>query len=81
MSRSSRQRERGIPLTVFTLDESAALELYEQPLVLVRPDGHVAWRGAALPDDPGHCSTVRGGAAVAAGGAPASLVQWSPNGQ
>ena len=26
-------------------------DLYECPLVLVRPDGHGAWRGYALPDD------------------------------
>jgi hypothetical protein len=28
----------------------AAYDAY--PLVLVRPDGHVAWRGYALPSDP-----------------------------
>ena len=27
--------------------------LYERPLVLVRPYGHVAWRGHAFPDDAG----------------------------
>ena len=42
----------GIPLTVVAVDEPGILELYEQPLALVRPDQHVAWRGAALPDNP-----------------------------
>ncbi len=45
--------ELGIPLTIVTIDEPGILELYEQPLVLLRPDQHVAWRGAALPVDPG----------------------------
>ena len=32
--------------------ESEAAAIYEQPLVLVRPDGHVAWRGRTPPADP-----------------------------
>lgn len=35
----------GIPLTVVTLDHDGAKQLYECPLVLVRPDLMVAWRG------------------------------------
>lgn len=35
---------RGEPLDVVRVEEPAA-ELYQRRLVLVRPDGHVAWRG------------------------------------
>ncbi|MFF1294662.1 MULTISPECIES: FAD-dependent monooxygenase [unclassified Streptomyces] len=45
--------QRGVPLTVLRLTEPAAARLYEKPLVLVRPDGHVAWRGEQPPADPG----------------------------
>ena len=41
---------RGVPLTL--LDVSAAEPVYEQKLVLSRPDQHVAWRGDAAPADP-----------------------------
>jgi 2-polyprenyl-6-methoxyphenol hydroxylase-like FAD-dependent oxidoreductase len=41
----------GLPLDVVVLRESEAREIYERPFVLVRPDGHVAWRGAVLPED------------------------------
>ena len=44
---------RGTPLTVAMLDEPEAVALYARRLVLVRPDGHVAWRGDALPEDSG----------------------------
>ncbi|MCP5471586.1 MAG: FAD-dependent oxidoreductase [Sinobacteraceae bacterium] len=42
----------GMPLTIEELHDPAIAKLYETRLVLVRPDGHVAWRGARLPDDP-----------------------------
>jgi hypothetical protein len=42
---------RGVPLTVVDLDEPEVADLYEQRLVLVRPDGHVAWRADAVPDN------------------------------
>jgi 2-polyprenyl-6-methoxyphenol hydroxylase-like FAD-dependent oxidoreductase len=46
-------RNRRVPLEVVTLDNAAAREAYARPLVLVRPDGFVAWRGDALPRDAG----------------------------
>ncbi len=52
---------RGMPLTVHDIDDAAAAEMYGRRLVLVRPDGHVAWRGDAPPDDAGLLiDTVRG---------------------
>jgi hypothetical protein len=44
--------KRGVPLGVVALDEPTVREAYARQLVLVRPDGHVAWRGDVLPDDP-----------------------------
>ena len=41
----------GVPLAVVDLDDDRARTLYERKLVLVRPDGHVAWRADALPED------------------------------
>ena len=37
---------RGAPLAIIDLDHAEAQALYAAPLVLVRPDGMVAWRGA-----------------------------------
>ncbi|KWX00854.1 FAD-binding monooxygenase [Carbonactinospora thermoautotrophica] len=45
--------DRGVPLSTTTCHDPRIAELYERPFVLVRPDGHVAWRGDELPDDPG----------------------------
>jgi hypothetical protein len=42
---------RRVPLTVVSLDDEEIAKLYERPLVLVRPDGHVAWRGDRLPEN------------------------------
>jgi 2-polyprenyl-6-methoxyphenol hydroxylase-like FAD-dependent oxidoreductase len=42
--------QSGIPLEVFETREAAVAEAYEKPLVLVRPDGHVAWRGDRVED-------------------------------
>ena len=40
---------RNVPLTRADIDSSDAADLYARRLVLVRPDGHVAWRGDAPP--------------------------------
>jgi 2-polyprenyl-6-methoxyphenol hydroxylase-like FAD-dependent oxidoreductase len=51
----------GAPLRVEPLDDPDLAALYERRLVLVRPDGHVCWRGDAPPDDPpAVIDTVRG---------------------
>ncbi len=43
---------RGVPMREVVVTDQEAARLYEQPLVLVRPDYHVAWRGARAPDRP-----------------------------
>ena len=45
--------DRGVPFSVIDLDNDEVVRLFERKLVLVRPDGHVAWRGNALPSDCG----------------------------
>ncbi len=56
-------KSRGVPVTLTRLDDSALGALYERKLALVRPDGHVAWRGDAAPADAGGLiDTVRGAA-------------------
>lgn len=42
----------GVPMTVQPIDDPTLAALFERRHVLVRPDGHVAWRGNTLPDDP-----------------------------
>jgi 2-polyprenyl-6-methoxyphenol hydroxylase-like FAD-dependent oxidoreductase len=44
-------KRRNLPLSVIDTAEEAATRAYERRLVLVRPDGHVAWRGDEEPRD------------------------------
>jgi hypothetical protein len=46
-------RERSVPLEIVAIEAPSALKAYERRLVLVRPDGHVAWRADAEPADAG----------------------------
>ena len=41
----------GAPLQIIDIDQPEIAELYERRLVMVRPDGHVAWRGDSVPAD------------------------------
>jgi 2-polyprenyl-6-methoxyphenol hydroxylase-like FAD-dependent oxidoreductase len=41
----------GMPLNIIPLNEPKVRETYERGLVLIRPDGHVAWRGDSVPRD------------------------------
>ena len=41
-----------MPLAILSIADPAIGTLYERRLVLVRPDGHVAWRSDAPPADP-----------------------------
>ena len=57
--------DRGVPVRVIAVDDPAIARLYERQLVLVRPDGMVAWRADSLPDDVSALlSTVTGNVAV-----------------
>jgi 2-polyprenyl-6-methoxyphenol hydroxylase-like FAD-dependent oxidoreductase len=55
-------KSRGVPITVQAIHHPEAAAIYDGTLVLVRPDGHVAWRGHKAPYDPtAVIDQVRGG--------------------
>src|SRR5258705_4074697 len=43
--------DAGVPLQVVALDGPEVLQAYQRRLVLLRPEGHVAWRDDAGPAD------------------------------
>jgi hypothetical protein len=54
--------ERGMPLQTVAPNDADVIKAYERRLVLVRPDGHVAWRGNEVPQNPrGLIDRVGGG--------------------
>ncbi len=58
-------QQRKLPMTLMALAEPQVAALYERRFVLVRPDGHVAWRDDRMPDDPLQLIDVVRGAAEA----------------
>jgi 2-polyprenyl-6-methoxyphenol hydroxylase-like FAD-dependent oxidoreductase len=44
-------KKRNLPLTFTAIAEPHIAALYERKFVLVRPDGHVAWRDNRMPED------------------------------
>jgi hypothetical protein len=56
--------QAGVPLDVVALDLPAVTDLYQRRLVLVRPDGHVAWRADTEPADAGELIDLVRGAHV-----------------
>ncbi len=54
-------KERKVPLTFQAISNPQIAALYERKFVLVRPDGHVAWRNDSIPADAlALIDTVRG---------------------
>jgi hypothetical protein len=45
-------RAAGVPLRPIAIDDPAVAALYGTKLALVRPDGHLAWRGQYIPHHP-----------------------------
>jgi len=53
---------RGMPLKVERISDQKIADLYEMRFVLVRPDGHVGWRGDQIEHPDAIADTVRGAA-------------------
>jgi hypothetical protein len=53
-------KERGVPLRDIVIQSDAIASLYGRKLVLVRPDGHIAWRGDVCHDAGAIIDCVRG---------------------
>ena len=51
---------KGVPFRIESIEQADVAAAYERPLVLVRPDGHVAWRGAQVTSPDQLVDTVRG---------------------
>jgi 2-polyprenyl-6-methoxyphenol hydroxylase-like FAD-dependent oxidoreductase len=70
--------QRMVPMRFIPLDEPEVLALYERKLVVVRPDGHVAWRGDRVPAAPLSLIDRIRGAACGGGdtASPRAVAHW-----
>ena len=57
-------RRRNVPMQVVDLQSSEIADLYARKFVLVRPDGHSAWRADAVPADPARLIDIIRGASL-----------------
>ncbi|MGB6534981.1 MAG: FAD-dependent oxidoreductase [Xanthobacteraceae bacterium] len=57
-------RQRRVPIAFVAIAEPHIAALYERRFVLVRPDGHTAWRGDRMPQDWLRLIDVARGAAI-----------------
>ena len=71
---------RAVPLDLVEIDEPEVARLYARRLVLVRPDGHVAWRGDAAPSEPAALIDRVRGAGVAGGQSSSATAAGEPVG-
>ena len=68
---------RRMPFATVALAEPEVADIYQRRLVLVRPDGHVAWRGDEMPSDAAAViDQVRGATASYSTG---SMSAWGQN--
>ncbi|MFY1637657.1 FAD-dependent monooxygenase [Solwaraspora sp. WMMB335] len=44
-------RSQGVPMAHLSTEDVAVRSCWDRPLVLVRPDQHIAWRSATVPDN------------------------------
>jgi len=50
-------RKQNVPLKVISLNEPTLISIYEAPMIMVRPDQHVAWRGTRM-DSSSHAEVL-----------------------
>lgn len=55
----------GMDMTVLDIESEQLLKLYQKPLILIRPDQVVAWRGDHIADAPSLIETILGYAVIA----------------